>query len=318
MLSICIPVYNCDVRRLVKDLHLQAVNTAYPFEIILLDDASNESFRKINQTIDLEGVRYIQLNKNIGRAKIRNRLAGEAKFPYLLFMDCDSAVASPNYIENYAPFFESPTVCCGGRIYEDKKPADSTFLRWEYGVERESVSASERNKNPNAGFQTNNFLIHKRIFEKVKFNEDLTGYGHEDTLFGLELLGQGIIIRHIDNPLIHLGLESAFDFLKKAENGIANLYRIELILREKYPNYINHSRLMQSKLFLQKYHLSGFVSKLFSIVRLQMRKNLLSKNPSLFVFDLYRLGLLCSLENRCHFPFSLTSSAHNTPPPHVS
>ena len=293
MLSICIPVYNYDVGCLTRDLHLQAEEAGYPFEIILMDDASDERFRKTNQAIDLESVRYIQLNENIGRAKIRNRLAEEAKFPCLLFMDCDSAVASLQYTKNYTPFFGSPCVCCGGRIYEEIKPEDFTFLRWKYGVKRECTSAQERSKNPNAGFQTNNFLIHKSIFEKVKFNEDLDGYGHEDTLFGLELLGQGTIIRHINNPLIHLGLESASDFLKKTENGVKNLYKIELLLREKYPDYINHSRLMGSKLFLQKYYLLGVAAWLFRLFCRQMKNNLLSKKPSLLIFDLYRLGLLC-------------------------
>jgi len=294
MLSICIPIYNYDVGRLVSDLHFQAEKAGYPFEILLMDDASDEKFRKINQAIDLESVRYIQLNENIGRSKIRNHLTLAAKFPYLLFMDCDSAVASPEYIENYTRFFESQTVCCGGRKYEDKEPDDSTYLRWKYGVERECALAAERNRNPNAGFQTNNFLIDKSLFEKVKFNETLAGYGHEDTLFGLELLGQGIIIRHIDNPLIHLGLENAPDFLEKTETGVKNLHKVELLLREKYPQYVNHSRLMQSKLFLQKYHLSGFASKLFSMMRHPMKTHLLSKKPSLTIFDLYRLGLLCS------------------------
>jgi len=293
MLSICIPIFNYEVGCLVRDLHLQAEKSGYPYEILLMDDASDKKFREINQAIELEGVRYVQLNENIGRAKIRNRLAGEAKYSLLLFMDCDSAVASSSYIENYTRFFESPTICCGGRIYERKKPTDSTYLRWKYGVERECAPALERIKAPNAGFQTNNFLIHKSIFEKVKFNEDLKGYGHEDTLFGLELLRQGIIIRHIDNPLIHLGLETASDFLEKTVNGVDNLYRIELLLREKYPEYINHSRLMRSKLSLQKYHLSSFASKLFGIMRRSMKNNLLSKNPSLMIFDFYRLGLLC-------------------------
>ena len=295
MLSICIPVYNYDVGCLIKGLHLQATKAGYPFEIILMDDASDEYYRKLNKAIDLEYVRYIQLNDNIGRSKIRNHLAEEAKFPYLLFMDCDSAVSSELYIENYARFFGSQTVCCGGLIYEDKKPSDSTYLRWKYGKKRESVSVSERSKNPNNSFKTINFLIHKSIFEKVKFNEDLTGYGHEDTLFGLELLKQEIIVEHIDNPLIHLGLESASDFLEKTECSVKNLYKVEKLLREKYPEYINHSRLMQMKLFLQKYHLSGFVSNLFSILRRLLKNNLLSKNPSLIVFDFYRLGLLCRL-----------------------
>jgi len=294
MLSICIPVYNYDVCRLALDLHLQSEKTGYPFEIILMDDASDEEFRKINQAINLENVRYIQLDENIGRSKIRNLLTSVAKYQYILFMDCDSAVASTQYIENYTRYFGSQTVCCGGRIYEDKKPNDSTYLRWKYGVERECASAAVRNKNPNAGFQTNNFLIHKSIFEKVKFNEDLDGYGHEDTLFGLELLGQGITIQHIDNPLIHLGLETASDFLEKTEAGIKNLLKVEMLLREKYPEYINHSKLMRTKLFLQKFHLTGLVSKLFNIVRRSMKNHLLGEKPSLRIFDLYRLGMLSS------------------------
>jgi GT2 family glycosyltransferase len=114
-------------------------------------------------------------------------------------------------------------------------------------------------------------LIHKSLFEKVKFNEDLAGYGHEDTFFGLELFGQGLIIRHIDNPLIHLGLESASDFLEKTATGIANLHRVELLLREKYPEYVDHSRLMRTKLFLQKYHLLGFTTKLFNLLHRHLK-----------------------------------------------
>jgi glycosyltransferase involved in cell wall biosynthesis len=297
MLSICIPVYNYDIGRLVKDLHHQAVKTGYPFEILAMDDASVEAFRGKNRIIDLPDMRYIQLNENIGRAKIRNRLAEEAKYPYLLFMDCDSAVSSLSYIENYIPFFKQQTVCYGGRQYINIEPEDSTYLRWKYGMERESIPASERRKNPNAGFCSNNFLIHKDLYEKVKFDENIVGYGHEDTLFGLELLGRNITIRHIDNPLIHLGLESASDFLKKTENGIVNLHRIEMLLRQKYPEFIAHSRLMRSKLALQKFHVTGFATMVFHKLRQPMKQYLLGKKPSLKIFDLYRLGMLCSVSS---------------------
>jgi hypothetical protein len=39
MLSICIPVYNFDVRALVYELQGQAVRCDVPFEVILMDDA---------------------------------------------------------------------------------------------------------------------------------------------------------------------------------------------------------------------------------------------------------------------------------------
>jgi glycosyltransferase involved in cell wall biosynthesis len=294
MLSICIPIYNYDVTRFVQDLHRQAEKIARPFEILLMDDASEEKYGILNQTIDLKHVRYLPLEKNIGRARIRNRLAQEAQYPYLLFMDCDSAVSSDFYIENYLPYCEPQTICYGGRKYADKKPDYNTYLRWKYGVERECFTAEVRKKHPNHSFFSNNFLIHKPLFEKVKFNENLEGYGHEDTFFGLELLGKGIVIQHIDNQLIHIGLESASDFLEKTENGLVNLLKMEEMLRENKPEYIGHSNLVKSKIALQKGHLIGLAAALFKFTQTFMKKNLLGKNPSLRIFDLYKLGLLCS------------------------
>jgi GT2 family glycosyltransferase len=257
-----------------------------------MDDASEEKYRETNQAIQLENVHYLQLQENIGRAKIRNRLAEVAKYPYLLFMDCDSGVASESYIENYRPYCKPGTVCCGGRVYEDTMPVDDTFLRWKYGVERESAPASVRRKNPNYSFYTNNFLIDKRIFKKVKFNESLAGYGHEDTFFGLELLENGIIIQHIDNPLIHLGLESAFDFLEKTENGIINLLKVEALLKEKYPEQIGHSKLMRTKTALEKIRLQKPATCLFRLFLKRMKNRLFLEKPSLQIFDFYKLGLV--------------------------
>ena len=51
-------------------------------------------------------------------------------------------------------------------------------------VER-TTKAAERNKHPHAGFSTFNVLIEKSVFSKIRFNEELKQYGHEDTLTGL-------------------------------------------------------------------------------------------------------------------------------------
>lgn len=296
MLSICIPIYNFDASNLVSDLYRLLKEIKQSFEIILIDDASDEPFRKINNKLEKENIRYIQLSENIGRSRIRNKLVEEASYPYLIFMDCDSSVPSENYIKNYLSLCEPMIVCYGGRIYENQKPDKSILLHWKYGVKRESLPAEIRQKNSNNSFCSNNFLIHKDIFKTIRFNEDLEGYGHEDTFFGLELSGQGIKIKHIDNPLIHIGLESAETFLKKTENGINNLIKIDSLLYKNYPQYINHSRLIQAKNHLQKWHLTKLTNFLFSLFQKRMRTNLLGKNPSLRIFDLYKLGILCKKE----------------------
>jgi STE24 endopeptidase len=300
--SICIPIYNFDVGELVRSLQEQAVKTGLPFEILLMDDASSMEYRKLNATIDLPGVRYIQLSQNVGRSKIRNQLSREAKYPYLIFMDCDSAVPSTDYINRYIPYFEPETICYGGRMYEDKRPDDEKYLRWKYGRKRECIPAVQRDINPNYGFEANNFLIDKLLFEKVRFDETLQGYGHEDTLFGIQLLGEGIIIRHIDNPLVHIGLEDTETFLRKTESGVSNLQKIAEILRANYPEYAGHSRLVRLKKSLDKWKLTAVAAFALSWFQPLIKKNLSGKHPSLFCFDLYKLGVLCGTKSISHQP----------------
>ncbi len=208
MISILIPVYNCNIVSLVNELHNQASVASVPVEIIVVDDCSSELLRDQNKDVNkLPGVKFIELEKNIGRASIRNKLAGMASFPTLLFMDCDSEVPDPDYIKNYLPYCGKEVVVCGGRIYRPVPPDEpEMMLRWLYGIKREQLPANVRSKDPYHSFMTNNFLISRSILSQIRFDESLVQYGHEDTLFGFELKKKGIPVIHIQNPLIHTGL----------------------------------------------------------------------------------------------------------------
>ena len=74
--------------------------------------------------------------------------------------------------------------------------------------------------------EIDNVLIEKTIFDKIRFNEELKQYGHEDTLFGYQLKKAGIDILHIDNGLVHGGVEANRDFLNKTKLGIENLSKL--------------------------------------------------------------------------------------------
>ena len=101
-------------------------------------------------------------------------------------------------------------------MYDSHNDLQSKFmLHWLHGLKREQSFAKDRNIQPNRSFKTNNFFIEKKVFNKVRFNENIQGYGHEDTLFGYELDKQNFTIFHIDNPVVHLGLESSEEFLRK-------------------------------------------------------------------------------------------------------
>lgn len=287
MLSILIPVYNYDVFTLVETLYKQALECHIPFEIICLDDASQE-FTIENQRINqFENISYSILEKNIGRSAIRNLLAQKAIYENLLFLDADTMPIGKDFISNYISYIDNEEkIVYGGILYERSKPLKNELLRWFYGKEREALPVSERIKNPYLSFLTLNFLIKKSIFSKVRFNEEIPNLRHEDTLFSFDLKQNQIKVIHIDNPVFHLGLEDSKTFLRKSEEailGLKNLVDSNLIS----PDYVKLSHYFQ---MIKKYHLTALIAVGFKIFRPLLVKQLLSKKPSLFLFDIYRLG----------------------------
>ncbi len=296
MLSILIPVYNFDIRALTKELQKQLDKEEVSYEIILLDDESEEKFKYLNREISgLKNVIYAEEKVNIGRSKIRNKLASLAKYNYLLFLDCDSGIPGNDFVSNYLNTAKKHPVINGGRIYQNQTPAmDSFALHWLYGKKREQNPAKSRNHAPNRSFQTNNFLITKELFEKIKFNEEIIGYGHEDTLFGYELAKKNVKILHIDNPVIHLGLEPNEEFLKKTREGVKNLLRIKR-LNGNTKRLERDITLLDFYKHVEQLKLTHLIEILYKKNEHRLRRNLLSNHPSLLIFDLYKLGYLCSL-----------------------
>ncbi|CAA6829344.1 MAG: Unknown protein [uncultured Aureispira sp.] len=289
MLSILIPSYNFDVRKLVHQLHQQGVLLRVPFEIICIEDASLQKYVDLNQSINaLSFVTHRVLSNNLGRSKIRNYLATQAHYDYLLFMDCDSMPVSNAYLSNYIEQIHPKQLLYGGRCYQEQAPNDLTlYFHWYYGKHREQSIAKDRQKNSYQSFMTNNFLIPKDLFESIRFEETLTQYGHEDTLFGLELQEKRIPILHIDNPLEHIGLEPNHVFLKKSELAIQNLY----ILHTKHSV---HKEIKLLHFFLQtkRLYLHFPILIIYFFTKILLKKNLFSRLPQLTLFDFYKLGYL--------------------------
>lgn len=295
MLSILIPSYNFDIRKLVHQLHEQGVLLEIPFEIICVEDASLKQYVELNQSIKLlTFVSYQVLSDNFGRSKIRNYLATQAQYEYLLFMDCDSMPTSKQYLSNYIKQVHPNQLLYGGRSYQQKPPnSPELYFHWYYGTHREQSTAQKRQKNAYQSFMTNNFLIPKKVFENIRFDEALKQYGHEDTLFGLELKQQGIPIQHLDNPLEHIGIELNHVFLKKSEKAIQNLYALH-----KKHSIEKEIRLLRFFIRTKKLYLHTFISVIYFLLKKIITKNLFSPSPQLILFDFYKLGYLIEWTKR--------------------
>lgn len=296
MISVLIPTYNYNVLPLATALHNQCEDVGIAFEIIALDDAStDETFQKDNDKINtLPYGRFEVMETNLGRSKIRNLLATKAKYGWLLFLDADTFPANPDFISKYVTAISEETAVIFGGISYPEKTAEHFSLRHKYGMQRESLPLEKRLKNLYRSFITMGFAIKKEVFEKIKFNEQLAGYGYEDSVFSHDLQKLDIPLKHIANPVVHLNLETNEQFLKKSELALQNLL-----------NFYNQGavdaetvKILNTYLKLKKWKLLIAVRGFFKISERPLLKNLRSPKPSLFLFDLYRLGYLSTLNGK--------------------
>lgn len=292
MLSILIPTYNYDVFPLVENLYKQAIKCNIAFEILVFDDASQKHFNnpKINE---LENCSFTVLEKNIGRSAIRNLLAKTAKYEWLLFLDADVYPMNNDLISNYLEAFNTPEkVIYGGIRYQEERPSDNQLLRWVYGNKREALPAAIRNQEEHLSFLTLNFFIHKSVFNEVSFNEKIPNLRYEDVLFSYDLQQNNVRIKHIENPVYHLGIESSVVFLEKTKQAIEGLkYLLDNNLID-----IKYVRLSKYLHLIEKTGTKKLVAFGFKLTKSALEKHFLSSKPNLFLFDLYRLGYLCSLK----------------------
>ncbi len=301
MLSVLIPVFRVDVTQLVTDLHFQCSELQIPFEIRLQDDFSPEPIRTNNQALiaKYKEVIYQENTANLGRSITRNILIDEAKFDWMYFLDCDSDISqNPSLLKQFWNQKNIDVLLSGGRIYQDNPPENvEYYLHWLWGSKRELIDPSKRMLDPINHFLSNNFLVHRKITSKVKFDPAIRGYGYEDTLFAAELTQHGFTILHIENPLIHAGLDAFNDFIRKIEESLINIQKIEQIFGERKIANPLKSKLIGTWMRYRRLVPSWVVKPFLPFLKLKLK----GRNTNLFTFDLYRLFYLFSLPRKATF-----------------
>jgi len=290
MISILIPCYNYNAYDLVSRLEKECLTLGIVFEIISIDDASFSTLNEVNQKINmLTNCKFFESKKNIGRVANRQLLSQKAQYKWLLYIDVDVKPLNDNFIKVYVNEIKKGfEVVFGGFNY---KNIESNNLRYLFGKSREDVQSVIRNKNPYKYIISSNFLVKKVIFDKINKNININGYGM-DYFFGALLKENLVSINHIDNEVTHYGLDDNSKFLAKTKEALENLH------------YLNTNKLINKNdiTILKYYRLFNFfglkkiISKLIKIFSKSIESNLKGSNPSLFVFDLYRLSYLCSLK----------------------
>mgnify|MGYP003315703919 CR=1 FL=1 len=278
MISILIPTHNCECVNLCSSISRQICENAIDAEVIVMDDASTDSaiVEKNRMINSIAYCRVVELEQNIGIAKNRNHLADVAKGDYLLFLDADVFPVELDFLKKYIDNRVDDGVLCGGMTFRLNGPVKMSPLRYQYGMKYESKQTQ---------FISLNFFLPASIFKNVRFNESFSKYGHEDTRFGEDLQAAEYKILKIDNPVYHDNGDTSEQFLNKTRIAIDNLVEHRDLL-------LTTSRLLQLYDKLKSLPIGWLMRFPFSHCRRLMEKNLLSDEPSLTIYNIYRLSYL--------------------------
>ena len=292
MISILIPCFDYNAYPLVSILEKQALMLKIDFEIICIDDGSFSYKNDINQKINLlTNSKFIESKKNIGRINNRLLLAEKSQYEWLIFLDVDTLPNEDNFLKNYIEQLNRGTLIIGGCMY--KKLENENFsLRYKFGKFREEIKSDIRNKNPYKYISSCNFMCKRNVLIDVLSSINTISYGN-DYVFGSLIKKMGIYINHIDNPVLIDNIDENQIFIKKTHDGLDNLI-------SSYNNKIieKHSiSILKAYIILDNLLMKNIFIKITDLFKNLLNRNLHSKDPNLFLFDLYRLNYLCKIKN---------------------
>ncbi|WP_430613365.1 glycosyltransferase family 2 protein [Flavobacterium sp. JP2137] len=293
MVSLIIPTYRYEVYPLVKRLHQECLELGLIFEILCSDDASPDGV----DTLAIEALsncRYYVQPNNLGLSYARNFLIDRAQYDCIILLDCDTLPVYTDFVKRYVDAFlnQPASFFSGGLQYQAAPIATHEILRWVYGNSREAVSATIRQQHPYEYSLCSNICFSKKGLREARFQPAIKDYGYEDLVFFKALEKQQISVCHLDNPVFHLKLESSQHFLDKTKTALKTL---ESLVQNKLIDP-QDTTLLKAYRLLKTLQLTRITAWIFTKTQGRLEKNLLSGSPSLWIFDLYKLGYFCSLQ----------------------
>ena len=244
-LSVLIPFYRDDPRPLTAMLDREASALEGKVELVLLEDGSGDAglVEGVAKTLRNQAIpaRLIALSYNEGRAKGRNRLVGHSRARHLLFLDSDMAPDAPDFLAAYLALIEAedPAVVFGGFSMKQARIGPAHAVHAELARRGECLPVNKRRRNPGKFVFTSNLLVRRDVFEAEAFDEGFTGWGWEDTEWGMRVAAR-YGVQQIDNTATHLGLDTAPVLAGKYEQSTGNFARVVAAhpdLVSAYPSY---------------------------------------------------------------------------------
>lgn len=199
--SVIIPCYQCE-NTIVRAVKSVVAQTLKPNEVILIDDASNDSTIELLLSLQKQyedgWIQVIRLEKNRGVSFARNEGWMHAKSDYIAFLDADDSW-HPRKIElQYQWMIEHPSVDLCGHIISNNEPLEQStpILCGE-------IVFSQLMKFK---FLLSNYLSTPTVMLKrnISFRFDEKQYFAEDYLLWLSVLCSGLKVCKLELELAYM------------------------------------------------------------------------------------------------------------------
>ena len=241
--SLIISTYNRPdaLFRVLESVELQ---TKLPDEIIVADDGSDNKTKKciddFNKSSSLKLIHSWQQDNGFRVAESRNKAISKSTCDYIILIDGD-VILHNKFIEDHSRHSELGFFVQGSRALLDKIITRNILKNGLRSLSLFSMRVSNRKnviylgffaklfvkkKNYIKGIKTCNLAFYRKdCFEINGFNNDMIGWGREDTEFVVRLLNSGVNRKNVHFNLIQFHLwhqHSSREFLIKTDEILKN------------------------------------------------------------------------------------------------
>ncbi len=250
-LSVLVPYYHDDPAELLASLCSQ-VETGLNAEILLYDDGTANA--QINTRLQALAkqrnapVKLMFAANNKGRSAARNALQKAARGDWILFLDADMMPEDAQFLQRYLDIIEKDTadVVFGG-FTMPKQASRDTELHRAFSQSSDCLSAQQRMIKGPQYVCSSNLAARRDILTAQPFDTEFTGWGWEDSEWAARI-AKSYRLLHIDNPALHLGLESTDTLLRRFRDSASNYDRFT----KRHPDLAQNLKLYRMMTHLRK------------------------------------------------------------------
>jgi hypothetical protein len=243
-LSILIPFYHDDARTLLRSLDAQSVSRD-AVEVLIMDDGSGDTTLTEQTQSCVDKMRLPctlhTAPQNRGRSVTRNALQDLAKAEWVLFLDADMRVDHSDFINRYLEAIDQgqADILFGGFQVEERAQDADTDLHRVLSQSSDCLSAEDRQKAGPQFVASSNLCVRKSVLLAEPFDPGFQGWGWEDSEWAARVSERYQLV-HLNNPAVHLGLETTETLLSRFASSGPNYRRFTEIhpdLAQRLPLY---------------------------------------------------------------------------------